>query len=184
MHSRKIVFYQITDLLKRQSNRIANRFNDRIQSRSFTHWNHLCLLIFALLSGNATLGELVDIIQTHSKHSYNLGFGFFTHCRSVVSMHNTLRDYKIYEEIAIYMVSQAQKRRRITKEFELHGRFYVVGPTTISSVRPSLDELHSKAHNPATQYTHICLIDSLNITIKLGRQIVEITSILRHSLLV
>ena len=40
------------------------------------------------------------------------------------------RDYRIFEEFAFHMVFLAQKRR-ITREFELHGRFYAVDSTTI-----------------------------------------------------
>lgn len=130
MHSGQFVFYQITNRFKRQFNRIVCKYNDRTKGWSFTHWNHLCVLIFAQLSGCASLRELVDIIQAHAKRSYNLGFGTLTPNRSVISKSNTLRDYRIYEEFAFYMVGQAQKRR-ITKEFELRGRFYAVDSTII-----------------------------------------------------
>ena len=49
---------------------------------------------------------------------------------TLFSKSNTLRDYRIYEDFAFYMVGWAQ-RLRITKEFELHGRFYAVDSTTI-----------------------------------------------------
>ncbi|MBQ0071463.1 MAG: IS4 family transposase, partial [Spirochaetales bacterium] len=65
-----------------------------------------------------------------AKRSYHLGFGKTPPNRSILSKSNTLRDYRIFEEFAFYMVGQAQ-RRRITKEFELHGRFYAVDSTTI-----------------------------------------------------
>lgn len=130
MHSGQFVFYQITNRFKRQFNRIVSRHDDRTNDWSFTHWNHLYVLIFAQLSGCASLRELVYIIQAHTKRSYNLGFGSITPNRSIISKSNTLRNYRIYEEFAFYMVGQAQKRR-ITKEFELHGRFYAVDSTTI-----------------------------------------------------
>lgn len=130
MHSGQFVFYQITNRFKRQFNRIVCKYNDRTKGWFFTRWNHLCVLIFAQLSGCASLRELVDIIQAHAKRSYNLGFGSLTPNRSVISKSNTLRDYRIYEEFAFYMVGQAQKRR-ITKEFELRGRFYAVDSTII-----------------------------------------------------
>ena len=130
MHLGHYVFYQITNRFKRQFNRIVSRYDDRTKEWSFTHWNHLCVLIFAQLSGCASLRELVDVIQAHAKRSYNLGFGATTPNRSVISKSNTLCDYRIYEDFAFYMVGQAQKRR-ITKEFELHGRFYAVDSTTI-----------------------------------------------------
>ena len=121
MHIGHYVFYQITNRFKRQFNRIVSRHNDRTKDWSFTLWNHLCVLIFAQLSGYASLRELADVIQAHAKRSYNLGFGATTPNRSVISKSNILRDYRIYEDFAFYMVGQAQKRR-ITKEFELGDR--------------------------------------------------------------
>ena len=90
MHLGHYVFYQITNRFKRQFNRIVSRYDDRTKEWSFTHWNHLCVLIFAQLSGCASLRELVDVIQAHAKRSYNLGFGATTPNRSVISKSNTL----------------------------------------------------------------------------------------------
>lgn len=130
MHSGTYVLQQITSPFKRQFNRIVSRYDDRTKGWAFTHWNFLCVLIFGQLSGCSSLRELVDIITAHAKRAYHLGFGTTTPNRSVISKSNSLRDYRIFEEFASYMVGQAQKRR-ITKEFELHGRFYAVDSTTI-----------------------------------------------------
>lgn len=115
---------------KRQFNRIVERYDDRTKGWSFTHWNHLLVLIFGQLAGCSSLRELSDIIRAHAKRSYHLGFGRTAPDRNVISKSNNLRDYRIYEEFASYMVSRAQQLR-ITKDFELHGRFYAVDSTTI-----------------------------------------------------
>ena len=114
----------------RQFNRIVERYDDRTKGWSFTHWNHLLVLIFGQLAGCSSLRELSDIIRAHAKRSYHLGFGRTAPDRNVISKSNNLRDYRIYEEFASYMVSRAQQLR-ITKDFELHGRFYAVDSTTI-----------------------------------------------------
>lgn len=116
---------------KRQFNRIVERYDDRTKGWSFTHWNHLLVLIFGQLAGCSSLRELSDIIRAHAKRSYHLGFGRTAPDRNVISKSNNLRDYRIYEEFASYMVSRAQQLR-ITKDFELHGRFYAVDSTTIN----------------------------------------------------
>lgn len=115
---------------KRQFNRIVERYDDRTKGWPFTHWNHLLVLIFGQLAGCSSLRELSDIIRAHAKRSYHLGFGRTAPDRNVISKSNNLRDYRIYEEFASYMVSRAQQLR-ITKDFELHGRFYAVDSTTI-----------------------------------------------------
>ena len=115
---------------KRQFNRIVERYDDRTKGWSFTHWNHLLVLIFGQLAGCSSLRELSDIILAHAKRSYHLGFGRTAPGRNIISRSNNLRDCRIYEEFTSYMVSRAQQLR-ITRDFELHGRFYAVDSTTI-----------------------------------------------------
>jgi hypothetical protein len=86
--------------------------------------------MFGQLIGCRSLRELTDITTAHAKRSFNLGFGASAVVRNTLSKATMLREPRIFEEFAFYMVSLAQKRR-ITKEFELHGRFYAVDSTTI-----------------------------------------------------
>ena len=131
MHTRSYVFAQITMYLpQRQFRRIAAKYPDRTQGWGFSHWNHLLVLMFGQLIGCRSLRELTDITTAHAKRSFYLGFGAAVVVRNTLSKANMLREPRIFEEFAFYMVSLAQKRR-ITKEFELHGRFYAVDSTTI-----------------------------------------------------
>ena len=125
------VFTQITQFLpQRQFRRIVAKYEDRTKGWAMSHWNHLLVLMFGQLTGCATLRELTDITIAHAKKSIFLGFGRTPINRQMLSKANTLRDHRIFEEFAFYMVGIAQSRR-ITKEFELHGRFYAIDSTTI-----------------------------------------------------
>lgn len=131
MHTGHYVFTQITIFLpQRQFRRIVARCPDRTQGWSFSHWSHLLVLMFGQLTGCRSLRELTDITTTHAKRSYNLGFGAEAVVRNTLSKASMLRDPQTFGEYASYMVSLAQQRR-ITKEFELHGRFYAIDSTTI-----------------------------------------------------
>ena len=131
MHTGSYVFAQITMYLpQRQFRRIVTKYPDRTQGWGFSHWNHLLVLMFGQLIGCRSLRELTDITTAHAKRSFNLGFGAAAVVRNTLSKANMLREPRIFEEFAFYMVSLAQQRR-ITKEFELHGRFYAVDSTTI-----------------------------------------------------
>lgn len=131
MHIGQYVFAQITMFLpQRQFRRIVSKYHDRTEKWGFSHWNHLLVLVFGQLVGCGSLREITDITTAHAKRSYNLGFGASAVVRNTLSKANMLRDPRIFEEYAFYMVSLAQQRR-ITKEFELHGRFYAVDSTTI-----------------------------------------------------
>ena len=125
------IFAQITSFLpQRQFRRIVSKYNDRTQGWSLSHWGHLLVLMFGQLMGCCSLRELTDITSAHNKKSPFLGFGNTAVTRQILSRANSVRDYRIFEEYAFFMVGIAQQLR-ITKEFELHGRFYAVDSTTI-----------------------------------------------------
>jgi hypothetical protein len=131
MHIGKYVFAQITQFLpQRHFRRILTKYNDRTKGWSFSHWSHMLVLMFGQLMGCGTLRELTDITTAHGKKSKHLGFGDRPVNRQMLSKANLLRDHHIFEEFAFHMVSIAQSKR-ITKEFELHGRFYAIDSTTI-----------------------------------------------------
>ena len=131
MHIGKFVFAQMTQFLpQRYFNRIVAKYNDRTKGWSMSHWNHLLVLMFGQLMGCESLRELTDITIAHAKKSKHLGFGHHPINRQMLSKANTLRDHRIFEEFAFHMVAIAQSKR-ITKEFELHGRFYAIDSTTI-----------------------------------------------------
>lgn len=83
------------------------------------------MLIFGQLVGFRSLRELTEITTSHAKRSYNLGFGAASVVRNELSKANMLRNPRIFEGLVFYMVALAHQRR-LTKEFELHGRFYAV----------------------------------------------------------
>jgi hypothetical protein len=131
MHIGTFFFAQIVQILpQRQFRRILAKYSDRTKGWSMSHWNHLLVLMFGHLMGCGSLRELTDITTAHAKKSKHLGFGHQPINRQMLSKANSLRDHRIFEEFAFYMVSIAQTRR-ITKEFELHGKFYAIDSTTI-----------------------------------------------------
>ena len=131
MHTGIFVFAQTIQFLpQRQFRRILAKYNDRTKGWAMSHWNHLLVLMFGQLIGCGSLRELTDITIAHAKKSKHLGFGNQPVNRQMLSKANTLRDHRIFEEFAFHMVTIAQSKR-ITKEFELHGRFYAIDSTTI-----------------------------------------------------
>jgi hypothetical protein len=90
----------------------------------------MLVLMFGQLMGCGSLRELTDLTIAHGRKSKHLGFGNQPVNRQILSRANSLGDHRIFEEFSFYMVSIAQSKR-ITKEFELHGRFYAIDSTTI-----------------------------------------------------
>ncbi|MCQ2294768.1 MAG: DUF4372 domain-containing protein, partial [Bacteroidales bacterium] len=131
MHIGQYVFAQIVDFLpQRQFRRIVAIYDDHTKGWALSHWNHLLVLMFGQILGCRSLRELTDITTAHAKKRYSLGFGSLPVNRQMLSKANSIRDYRIFEEFAFYMVRIAQQKR-LVREFELHGRFYAVDSTTI-----------------------------------------------------
>lgn len=101
MHIGKYVFAQITQFLpQRYFRRILTKNDDRTKGWSFSHWNHILVLM-----GCGTLRELTDITTAHGKKSKHLGFGYKPVNRQMLSKANLLRNHRIFEEFAFHMVS-------------------------------------------------------------------------------
>lgn len=131
MNAGKYVFAQMLEFLpKRYFERLVIKHKDRTAGMSPSYWSHMLVIMYGQLIGCHSLRELTDITVAHAKRSFHLGFGKTPINRSVLSKVNSLRDPGIFERFAFYIVSIAQAKR-ITKEFELHGRFYAIDSTTI-----------------------------------------------------
>jgi hypothetical protein len=131
MNSGKYVFAQLVEFLPQKAfQRIVMRYQGDKYTKSLSCWNQLLIMMFGQLAGCESLRELVCIIAAHTPKSYHLGFGKTAITRSNLSKANANRDNKIFEEFAYKMISIAQDKR-ITKEFEIAGRFYAFDSTTI-----------------------------------------------------
>jgi hypothetical protein len=127
----KYVFAQLIEFLPQKTfQRIVMKYQGDKYIKSFSCWNQLLIMMYGQLSGCESLRELVCITTAHSPKSYHLGFGKSLITRSNLAKANANRDCKIFEEFAYKMISIAQ-RKRITKEFEINGRFYAFDSTTI-----------------------------------------------------
>lgn len=132
MNVGKYVFAQIVQFLpKRYFERLVIKHKDRTAGIAPSYWGHMLVIMYGQLTGCHSLRELTDVTVAHAKRSFHLGFGKIPINRSVLSKANSLRDPEIFEKFAFYIVSIAQAKR-ITKEFELHGRFYAIDSTTIN----------------------------------------------------
>ena len=132
MNQGKYVFSQITDFIpKRQFERMSAEYKDRTKGWELTPWNQLMVLMYGQLEGCHSLRELTDLTTAHGSKSFHLGFGRLPVNKSTLSKANQLRDYRLFERFAYYMVNLAQDSR-IDREFALHGKYYAFDSTTIS----------------------------------------------------
>ena len=86
-------------------------------------------MLFGQLSHRESLRDLIVALETHAGKVYHLGIGKSV-TRSNLSKANEQRDYRIFEEFAFFMITEARKRR-IQKIFERDGHVYAFDSTTI-----------------------------------------------------
>jgi hypothetical protein len=82
------------------------------------------------LSNRESLRDFVVAVGAHYQKCYHLGLGKHV-TRSNLAKANTNRDYRIFEEFAYYLVSEA-RHKRATDIFKLDGNVYAFDSTTIS----------------------------------------------------
>ena len=131
MHTGKYVFAQLIEFLPQKFfQRIVMEYQGDKYVKSFSCWNQLLVMMFGQLAGCDSLREVVSVLGAHSRKSYHLGFGKSNITRSNLSKANENRNYQIFEKFAYKMIDIAQKKR-LTKEFEIEGRYYAFDSTTI-----------------------------------------------------
>ena len=131
MNKPKYVFSQLVAFMDSDKFRhIVDKYDGNRYVKHFTCWNQLLTLMFGQLSNRESLRDLIIAIEAHYQKCYHLGLGKHV-TRSNLAKSNTNRDYRIFEEYAYYLVSEA-RRKRATDIFKLDGNVYAFDSTTIS----------------------------------------------------
>lgn len=97
--------------------------------KSVSCWNQLLTMMFGQLTSRESPRDLIVATEAHSGKLYHLGMDKSV-TRSNLSKANEQRDYRIFQDYAVFMIEQARKRR-IDKIFELEGHVYAFDSTTI-----------------------------------------------------
>ena len=86
-------------------------------------------MIFGQLLNRDSLRDLNVSLDAHSQKSYHLGFGKSV-TRSNLSKANESLDYRVFEELAYYLIDIARKKIS-NDDFEVKGKVYAFDSTTI-----------------------------------------------------
>jgi len=133
MNQNKYVFAQLVEFLDNNKFfRIVQKYDGDKGIRGFSCWNQLLMMIFGQLSNRDSLRDLMTIIEAHKSKAYHLGFGRCVNL-STIARANASRDYRIFEEFAMYIVAYA-RRIRANAEFEVktEGNIYAFDSSIIS----------------------------------------------------
>jgi len=133
MNRNKYVFSQLVEFMDNNKFfRIVQKYKGDKGNRGFTCWNQLLMMLFGQLSNRESLRDLTTIIEAHKSKAYHLGFGKAVNV-STIARANANRNYKIFEEFAMYMIDYA-RRIRANADFEVNtdGNVYAFDSSTIS----------------------------------------------------
>lgn len=130
MNKDKYVFAQMVEFLDNYKFlRIVKKYDGNKYVKHFTYWNQLLTLIFGQLCNRESLRDLIVVLNAHQEKCYHLGVGKHV-TRSNLAKANENRDYRIFEDFAFYMISEARKKR-VNDLFKLNGNVYAFDSTTI-----------------------------------------------------
>lgn len=130
MNKDKYVFAQIVEFLDNYKFlRIVKKYDGNKYVKHFTCWNQLLTLMFGQLCNRESLRDLIVALNAHQEKCYHLGVGKHV-TRSNLAKANENRDYRIFEDFAFHMISEARKKR-VNDIFKLNGNVYAFDSTTI-----------------------------------------------------
>ena len=131
MNKDKYVFAQLIEFLNNDKfRRLVDKYDGNKYVKHLTCWNQLLALMFGQLSNRESLRDVIVAIEAHRSKCFHLGLGRKPIAKTTLATANQNRDYRIFEEFAFYMMSQAREKRA-ESIFKLGGKVYAFDSTTI-----------------------------------------------------
>ena len=131
MNKDKYVFAQLIEFLNNDKfRRLVDKYDGNRYVKHLTCWNQLLALMFGQLCNRESLRDVIVALEAHRSKCFHLGLGRKPIAKTTLATANQNRDYRIFEEFAFYMMTQA-KEKRATDIFKLGGKVYAFDSTTI-----------------------------------------------------
>lgn len=131
MNNDKYVFAQLIEFLDNKKFRLlVDKYDGNRYVKLFTCQNQLLTMMFGQLNNPKSLRDLIVAFEAHRVKQYHLGLGRKPIAKTTFASANQIRDYRIFEDFAFFMMEQARKKR-VTDIFKLKGNVYAFDSTTI-----------------------------------------------------
>ena len=131
MNKNKYVFAQLIEFLNNDKfRRLVDKYDGNRYVKHLTCWNQLLALMFGQLCNRESLRDVIVALEAHRSKCFHLGLGRKPIAKTTLATANQNRDYRIFEEFAFYMMTQAREKRA-TDIFKLGGKVYAFDSTTI-----------------------------------------------------
>lgn len=109
MNQGRTVFAQLLDLLPRRAFELAiDRYRVSGRPLTLSIMDQLLCMVFAQLTGRASLRETVTCLRAIGSRRYHLGIRH-TPARSTLAEANELRDHRIFADTAMSMIASARR---------------------------------------------------------------------------
>lgn len=132
MNQGRTVFAQVTDLLPRYAFSAAvERYQGNRKVTSFSCRDQLLCMLFAQLTGRASLRQTVEVLQALGPRRYHCGIRGPI-ARSTLADANENRDYRVFEAVALAMIAAARLDLPIDPDLlQLEADVFALDSTTI-----------------------------------------------------
>ena len=129
------IFSQVVDFIPRyQFDKLVAKYHGNRHAKDLTCYNQLLHLLFGQITGCSSLRDICLCLEAHKSVLYHLGIRN-TVSQSSLSRANENRDYRIYEELGIYLISVVRPlySETIVPEVTVDNVLYALDSTTIST---------------------------------------------------
>lgn len=125
----KTILSQLLSLFKRlEFEKYVKQYNGNHRIRTLSCWDQFIYILFAQLSKQSSLRDIVDSMNSHQKKLYH--FGAHPVCRSTLSDANNNRDYRIYRDLFFFLLQRVQKVAPKYK-LKISRKLFIMDSTTI-----------------------------------------------------
>lgn len=133
MNRGKYVFAQIFEFVPHNDFlKFVKKYDGDRKTRHFSCWNQFLCMAFGQLTHRESLSDTVMCIGANTKKLYHLGIGRSI-SKSTLSRANKKRDWRIYRDLALLLISRAKELYRGDSQLEvdIKDNVFIIDSSTI-----------------------------------------------------
>ena len=135
MNTGKYVFSQVIEFIPRyQFDKLVKKYKGDFHAKDLNCYNQLLHLLFGQITGCDSIRDICLCLEAHGSSIYHLGIRKSVN-QSNLCRANEKRDYRIYEELGMYLISIGRPMYSDSKvaEITVDNVLYALDSTTIST---------------------------------------------------
>jgi hypothetical protein len=133
MNQGKYVFSQLLELVSHKAfNGCVERYKGDFKSKQFSCWKQFLCMAFGQLTHRESLSDTLVCLRANAGKLYHLGIGQAI-TKSTLSNANAGRDYRIFSEIAMFLIEEAKSLylNESDLEVDLKNNVFAIDATVI-----------------------------------------------------